>query len=512
MRGFVLVDMIKVKRPYLYIGVSPLIASFLLFYLGALIALGFIVVSSLVMMALLPFDKKSLPRRAIFLVLFLLFAVRIISISNTIENTNKYLVGKTVKVEAVITNITYEAQNYSRYNIQITQSPEEKAKGVKLNVSARENAKLSVGDRIDAEIQFLALDNLYKASNYSNGIYYGGEIENYSISNNKTFSVYTLAGIVRKAVKNSIKSAVSGDEAAVLSALTIGDKSDVSDRLYRNVRLSGVSHMLVVSGMHLGILCGALAMFLKNYCKNQKVATAIGILSAVFIAIVCLFHTSILRAGITYIVFLLGTLLRRNSDSLNSLGFAITLMVFALPYIIYNVAFMLSVTATFAVICPADMLIKTIWPTRVRGVWKKTVKSAGEILIISACATICTLPVIATYYNYVTWISPLTNLLANAPVTVGLVVCVVAVIISLIPFIGKFLSIPLFFISDICAKWFIAVVNAIGESGIGTADIGDHKNIYCFLIAAGFILLVRAVYLHKSKERMGISNAKRQNP
>ena len=63
----------------------------------------------------------------------------------------------------------------------------------------------------------------------------------------------------------------------------------------------------------------------------------IGVVSALFILLICLFHVSILRASIAYIVMLFALVLRRDADSLSALGFGVIVAVFAMPYIFYNV-------------------------------------------------------------------------------------------------------------------------------------------------------------------------------
>ena len=50
------------------------------------------------------------------------------------------------------------------------------------------------------------------------------------------------------------------DELAVLSALTIGDKTDLSESVRESYSIAGASHILALSGLHIGLLCALLLL------------------------------------------------------------------------------------------------------------------------------------------------------------------------------------------------------------------------------------------------------------
>ena len=59
------------------------------------------------------------------------------------------------------------------------------------------------------------------------------------------------------------------DEAATVAAITIGDRSYFSDEFYSNIKKAGVSHVMVVSGMHLSVIVGLTAFFIKKHFYNK---------------------------------------------------------------------------------------------------------------------------------------------------------------------------------------------------------------------------------------------------
>lgn len=57
---------------------------------------------------------------------------------------------------------------------------------------------------------------------------------------------------------------IGGDETAVVAALSLGDKSGLSKRLRDDYSRAGVAHVLALSGLHLGILCGLFSLFSRR--------------------------------------------------------------------------------------------------------------------------------------------------------------------------------------------------------------------------------------------------------
>ena len=80
----------------------------------------------------------------------------------------------------------------------------------------------------------------------------------------------------RKGVKNRL-GVIPGDEGALSKALLIGDKSDISPNLYNDFRISGVSHLMAVSGLHLSAVSGFILFILKRLRIKDKAAAVITI-------------------------------------------------------------------------------------------------------------------------------------------------------------------------------------------------------------------------------------------
>lgn len=454
-------------------------------------------------------DRKSVFKCLILVSFSLMLVIRFVSLSNAVENKTELLEKKTIQIEGIVTSVEYTSENFDVYNVKITKSSDKNALGILTRMNVDGGEKLCVGDKLASSVKFSRMDGQYKATHYGDGVYYYCEAVNTALLEEKPSTIYSFSENIRNKIKGAIYSNTSGQEAAVMVALIMGDRNNISDELYSNVKGAGVSHMLVVSGMHLGIICGFLINLLRK-TNISAVGSAVCSVTAVFlIAIICLFHISILRAGIVFIIMLIGRLLNRNSDPLNSLGFATFLLVLVYPYLFYNVAFLLSAAATFAVIYPGKILSESVNFASFNKYIGKILENVWNIFVISVSAMICTLPIVARYFGWMTLVSPISNLAVTALISVSLVVGVIAVLVNFTPVLNIF-SYGLFWVCEQTASLFIKIVEFIGKHDFGTLDIKKENSIFCLIIAVLFVLTT-AIFNKIKRERGGIKDAQRED-
>ena len=494
-------------RPLLVLGLGAVAASFALLYSlpEAIFCIG---VSALITLVFVLFGKNSLNKGVLVALIFIILAVRLAVVSVSVENRSSAIYGKTADITAEILEIDKSTGFFTSVSLKVIDSSLSAAKGIKLKGVFMSDTKALPGDIISARATFSKHNDNHMAKNFGDGYYYSADIGKIYSYKEKSFSFYKIIYNLRNTISSSIERAGRDSEGAVLKALIIGDKSDISEELNTSVRNSGVSHMLVVSGMHLGIVCGVLMNLVKRRLK-PFLSVIIGVVSALFMLLVCLFHVSILRASIAYIVMLFSLLFKRDADSLSALGFGIIVAVFAMPYIFYNVAFLLSITATFAVLYPAQLLIDAV-DFELFGTLGKLFRYVYDILVISHCSMVCILPVTVAYFEQIALAAPLTNLAVSLAISLALIIGVFAVLVSFLP-LGIYLSVPIFVLARIFVTIFIKVVTFIGKDGFGVVEVGSNKIFYCFLVSIVFVILVKllSTKLIKRKEK---NYAKRFNP
>ena len=481
-------------------GVAALSASYATFkniWLSVIILLLSAVLTALAVVK----KTNSLNKGVIIALIFVVLILRLLHLGLTIESKTVRLQNITSDITAEIIKIDYSTKHYTSLSLKIKDATIQAANGLKIKATFNGKTNALPGDTVNANILFTSGKLKRSAYNYGNGFYHNGEIkEIYSVKGSEG-SLWRLIYNVRSAVLKAIDQTGINEEGAVIKALVIGDDNYISNTLYQTVKTTGVSHMLVVSGMHLSILCGVL-INIMNGRTNPWTATVIGGLSAVIILAVCLFHVSILRAGIAYFAMLLGRRLHKSTDSLSSLGFGAATAVFLMPYIVYNVAFLLSLAATFAVIYPSKLIIDNV-DFKNMPIFGKVIKCAFDILVIAFCSMVCTMPITVYCFGYVALISPIANLAVTFAMNAALILGVLAVMLFFLPF-GKFISIPVFVACRLFVKFFISAVNIIGKNNFGVLFISKEQNIYCILVAVAFILLIKILskyLISKRKEK-----------
>ncbi len=362
--------------------------------------------------------------------------------------------------------------------------------------------KLKMGDIITAQLKISAIDRYdeYRLYDYSNGIYATANCEKIS-KINKSNVFYKAAGNIRSYVKSTITKHFKGDTAGLLLTLTTGDKTLLSDRFLHNVKTTGISHVIVVSGMHLSIIMAAVFLCLDSLFYNKYVRSLLSVAFVIFIFAVCGFTMSITRAGAMFIIAGLASVFNRDNDSLSSLLTAVTAVLIAAPFAVFNVSFQLSVLSTLAIIWPLQFYYRLIID-RLK-LSSKFLKTIISISLCSIFAIMFTLPVTIKTFGFVSIVSPITNLLITCPITVALVCNIASLALYAVPIIN-FLSYPLFLISGLCSKFVVVVVNAIAKLPITVAVLPQSAFWISIIL---IVVVIGYMYYYEYKKKRSDLNA-----
>ncbi len=498
------------KRPFLFLGIlSLLLSSIVLFcqikYL-LFITLGLFVL----LIILFAVSYKPLHNNSNFYVMAIVAALLLISAFFSIQYVyipTARVVGTTGTLDAVVINEPESNGSQTIYTLKGEYSRLRSSFKCQTAVYGR---PFDIGDRVKLEISCDSLDEKYAKGFMAEGIFASVNIDSV-IEIQKDYSFfYTRLGRLRSYIKNTILKVADGDIGGTLIAILTGDRSFMSDFLYGNSKICGVTHILVVSGLHISILSSAvLWVFGKIKLGKRKSFCIIFILLMLIIAI-CNFHTSAIRSVIMSLILLSGPLVGRKSDILNSLGFAVSLIVVFNPFVAGSVGFLLSVFATFGVIYLPPMLIYLIEPIREKVPLRLISSGVLNTLIVSLSATVCILPITIYYFGYFSLISPIVNLLISLAVEAALITVAAGVIISPIPFLGL-IYYPIIYLAGLFAKYIIIVINFFAEFKFLVVDVNPYYANLCFIICAAIILTVNILYLKRKKERKAHDVTRREN-
>ncbi len=478
------------KRPMFFAAaICSIVAAISLFSL--LVAL-LILVLSIIMLLIVVLKKNYKYILVLFAVL--LFALNLVFQFVKISRINTFdgrkLVGKFTVIEDVVDHGEY-------CSITLKESSCKKLpNGVKLLVFDYDKTNLKTGDIVEVTITLSAVQkhDKYRLSDYSDSIYATANIESIKILKDKSW-YYRTTEKIRDFVRKKVSANFEGDVAGLLVALTTGDKTMLSDKFLGNVKTTGISHVIVVSGMHLAIIMSAVYLCIDRLFYNKYIRCVLSIILVVTIYSICGFTMSITRAGAMFVVVSLAPIFNRENDSLSSLLTAITAVLIATPFAIANISFLLSVLSTLAIIWIVPFYYRLI--TEKLNLSSKFFKSILATILCSVFAIIFTLPVTIKVFGYVSIVAPVTNLIVNLPVTVGLLFNITATILSVIP-VMKFISYPLFWIAGICSKFTAFTVNLIAKLPITVAVLPKSTFFWSLLVA---LLVIGYMYFYEFKKK-----------
>ena len=232
---------------------------------------------------------------------------------------------------------------------------------IKLKLISKTADDFKVGDGVNAVVNFYELDSAYRKSNYSEGVFigaYAGSVAKEPKSSHKSF--YNAAVDLRQKTRFKIGKLYNGDRRGFLIALLLGDRNYMSDRALENFKTCGITHLIAISGLHLGIIIGTLDSVLKRLLKSRLLRLMLVTFAVFTLMAVTGFSPSVIRAGVMYLFVLSGEAFSRSADRLNVLGAAAIIMLGFNPFLWASAAFVLSFLSVIGIIVFSDIIEKFI--------------------------------------------------------------------------------------------------------------------------------------------------------
>jgi competence protein ComEC len=238
---------------------------------------------------------------------------------------------------------------------------------------------------------------------------------------------------------------LTSDELAVVSALALGYKDNLSNEIRHSYSSSGAMHILAVSGLHVGIVYGVLLFFL-SFLRTKKLNVVKIITVIVFIwlyAMLTGLSPSVTRAATMFSIAAIGNLQKHKSGALNSVAASAFLLLIINPLNIVDVGFQLSYLAVIGIIVmqPSIYNIFTVKNKLLDKIWSLT--------SVSVAAQIATGPIAMYYFHQFSNYFILANYILIPVSTIAIWLCIFVFIFSGIGFIASFLTKLLAFVMKI---------------------------------------------------------------
>ncbi len=204
-----------------------------------------------------------------------------------------------------------------------------------------------------------------------------------------------------------ITDAVPNEGGALMSAMLLGRRELLSAETSLLFRRLGVSHILAISGLHLGILSAVLLFITKRLRLSTRASALVQIVFLIFYMFLTAFPLSLTRAGVMLLLLACSRLAARESDGITALAVAAAGIVLVSPYAIYDCSFWLSVTAAFGILAYNDLRVRK---PREENRFRRFLGSMRSTLTLTLTATFATLPLIAIFFGEISLLTPLANL------------------------------------------------------------------------------------------------------
>lgn len=143
------------------------------------------------------------------------------------------------------------------------------------------------------------------------------------------------------------------DVYGVISALTLGDKRPLSDEVREVYADAGVSHVLALSGLHVGVIYGLLSFLLRGVVRRRSLRWLRESLTVIVLWLFALMvgmSASVVRAVTMCTLYMVARWVSRDSSSFNTLSLAAFVMLLVKPYNLFDVSFQLSYMAMVAIL------------------------------------------------------------------------------------------------------------------------------------------------------------------
>lgn len=222
---------------------------------------------------------------------------------------------------------------------------------------------------------------------------------------------------LRQSIRTALYAQLDYDTAAFATAVLLGDDAGFTEETAESLRHAGLTHIVVVSGLHLAILTMIYTKIFGGLIKNKFVNAACTVLIILFFLCLTGFGKSSIRAAIMLFVLISARLFNREGDSLNSLGLAAILLCTFNPYVVGDVGVLLSFSATFGIVVfstPLEsFLTKRLSPLENSNhkLINRSFRFTSALFSTTVTAVFATLPVNIMFFGKVSLVQIISNLL-----------------------------------------------------------------------------------------------------
>lgn len=219
---------------------------------------------------------------------------------------------------------------------------------------------------------------------------------------------------------------MEGDAYAVVAAMALGDKSALTKELKNVYSITGASHVLALSGLHLGIIYTMISFLIVGR-RWQAVSQLLCILSIWAFVFLVGMSVSVVRSAIMLTVYALLSLGHRDKMSVNTLAFAALVMLMVSPRSLFDIGFQMSFMAVLSILLWMPVFMG-VFPERYL-MEHRWVKWCWGMVAVSVAAQTGVAPLIAYYFGRFSSFFLLTNFIVIPAATLILYLSLIVLLV-----------------------------------------------------------------------------------
>lgn len=208
------------------------------------------------------------------------------------------------------------------------------------------------------------------------------------------------------------------NDAGVARGMLFGDKDDVHYLEYLAFRRSGLLHLLTVSGLHVGVVCGAALQLIRG--RRKWLRFGVSVLLLVLFCLLTGLSPSSLRAAIMLLIVRFSHLLDRQDDPISEIGCALALLLLVNPAFVNVSGFRMSFGAIWGLACLTNPMLELLHGRR---------EGVGGLLAGAAGVFLGTMPLLSVTGGQASWVGVFLSILALPAAPVFLIPGWIAVLL-----------------------------------------------------------------------------------
>lgn len=321
------------------------------------------------------FLSKNIDLKILFITFFIGFSLMFFR-----DNSSKLTFNENVKAVGDIVSVDFSTK-YIKYKVDILKVEDNLIRERTILTTSNTNV-LNIGDRVEF---FGKFKEIYENTNpklfnfkrfyLKQSIYskiYCEDLKKIGRTDNAFLSIKSQ---FQKYVENTLDKSLNSENSDIMKRLLLGNKYEFD--FESETREIGVSHILAISGLHIGIIYILLQIFFK-YLPISRLLREIFILLSIFLYAILIGNpSSVLRAAVYISVLTYTKFTSRIVDNLNALLLTLFIILILNPYQIFDIGLYLSFLSVFSIIVILPRILR-----RKDGLLAKSLKTSFAISLI----------------------------------------------------------------------------------------------------------------------------------